>query len=102
MGLGGLERTRNTTEFLHDASYFRLKTISLGYNLPKSLVKYALLSGARLSFSATNIFTISSYDGDPEVFRDAGSAQARNLSPNVSYLTPPQSRSYTIQLNLNF
>jgi TonB-linked SusC/RagA family outer membrane protein len=102
MGLSGLERTRNTTEFLHSATYFRMKNISLGYNLPRDLISKIHLSTARLSFSATNIFTISEYDGDPEIFRDLGSAQQRNLSANVSYLTPPQSRSYTLALNLNF
>jgi TonB-dependent starch-binding outer membrane protein SusC len=102
LGLSGLERTRNTTEFLHSASYFRLKNISLGYNLPRNLINKIRLSSARISFSATNVFTISEYDGDPEIFRDLGSSQQRNLSANVSYLTPPQSRSYTIGLNLNF
>jgi TonB-linked SusC/RagA family outer membrane protein len=102
LGLTSLARTRNTTEYLHSASYFRMKIVSFGYNLPQKLLKKMHLSNARIALSASNLFTISEYDGDPEIFRDAGSSQARNISPNVTYLTPPQSRNYTLSLNLNF
>jgi TonB-linked SusC/RagA family outer membrane protein len=102
LGLTSLARTRNTTEYLHSASYFRMKIVSFGYNLPQQLLKKLRLSNARIALSASNLFTISEYDGDPEIFRDAGSSQARNISPNVTYLTPPQSRNYTLSLNVNF
>ncbi|HYC28211.1 MAG TPA: hypothetical protein VEB42_05330, partial [Chitinophagaceae bacterium] len=102
LGLSGLTQSRNTTEFLHDASYFRMKVISIGYRLPASLVKKVHLSNARIAFSVSNVFTITSYDGDPEIIRDLSSSQQRNLSANVSYLTAPQSRNYTLNLNLNF
>jgi TonB-dependent starch-binding outer membrane protein SusC len=102
LGLSGLAQSRNTTEFLHDASYFRMKVISLGYRLPANLVRKLHLTNARFSLSASNVFTISSYDGDPEILRDLSSSQQRNLSPNVTYLTAPQSRNYTLNLNLTF
>ena len=102
LGLGGIERTRNTTEFLHSASYFRMKVISLGYRIPQNLTRKLHISNARLGLSAGNVFTLSDYKGDPEIFRDATSSQQRNISPNVTYLTPPQSRTYTLNLNLNF
>jgi TonB-linked SusC/RagA family outer membrane protein len=102
LGLTSLQRTRNTTEYLHSATYFRMKVVSLGYRLPQQLLKKLHLTNARIALSASNVFTLSKYDGDPEVFRDAGSSQARNISPNVTYLTPPQSKNYTLSLNLNF
>lgn len=102
VGLGGIVRTRNTTEFLHSASYFRMKVISFGYRLPQNLIRKLRIANARLGLSAGNVFTISEYKGDPEIFRDATSSQQRNVSPNVTYLTPPQSRTYTLNLNLNF
>jgi hypothetical protein len=74
----------------------------LAYRLPQQLLKKFHLTNARIALSASNLFTLSKYDGDPEVFRDAGSSQARNISPNVTYLTPPQSKNYTLSLNLNF
>lgn len=42
------------------------------------------------------------YSGEPEIMRDVDSAQKRNLSLNVTYLTPPQARTYTIGLSVNF
>lgn len=102
LGLSNIARSRNTTEYLHSASYFRLKVISIGYRLPQGLLRKLHASGGRIALSASNIFTISEFKGDPEVFRDATSSQQRNISPNVSYLTPPQSRNYTLSLNLNF
>ena len=102
LGLSGLTQVRNTTEFLHDASYFRMKVVSFGYRLPQSFIRKVRLSNARVAFSASNLFTISKYDGDPEVLRDLSSSQQRNVSPNITYLTAPQSRNYTMSINLNF
>ncbi|SKB35286.1 SusC/RagA family TonB-linked outer membrane protein [Daejeonella lutea] len=101
LGSSGLERVRNTTETLYDGSYFRLKTVNLGYTFPTTLVKRLKLSSARLSLSASNLFTITKFPGDPEIYRDLGNAQQRNLSANVSYLTTPQSRGFTLGLNVN-
>ena len=44
------------------------KTLSLGYNLPKSVVNKALIKDARVFFSGSNLLTFSKYkDADPEV-----------------------------------
>ena len=52
-----------STKFLESASYFRLDNLSLSYNLPKSVAKFADL---RFTFSCQNLFTITSYKGmDP-------------------------------------
>jgi TonB-linked SusC/RagA family outer membrane protein len=102
LGFSGLTQVRNTTEFLHDASYFRLKVVNFGYRLPQNLVRKLHLTNARIALSASNLFIITDYDGDPEILRDLGSSQQRNISPNVTYLTAPQSRNYTISINLNF
>lgn len=102
LGLGNLAQSRNTTEWLHSATYFRMKVVSFGYRIPKNIIKHLRLTNARLALSASNIFTLSKYDGDPEVLRDLSSSQQRNISPNVTYLTAPQSRNYTLSINLNF
>jgi TonB-linked SusC/RagA family outer membrane protein len=64
--------------WLFDASYFRVKTISLGYNVPKSLVNKYSLSSLKLYLAAENPFTIRGdkrmKDFDPET----GSGRARN------------------------
>jgi TonB-linked SusC/RagA family outer membrane protein len=93
----------NTSLFLFDASYLRLRQATLGYNFKDVKRGKVELSNIRLAFTAFNIFTLTDFPGlDPEVVRDFENAQDRNLSPNVTYLTPPQERSYNLQLSFNF
>ncbi|MBK6267280.1 TonB-dependent receptor [Marivirga sp. S37H4] len=92
----------NSTLFLYDASYLRLRSLSLGYNLPSSLVQRYNLNNVRISFTGSNLLTFTKYPGDPEIARDFQNAQDRNLSPNVSFLTPPQQRAYMLGLNIGF
>ncbi len=103
LGNGGLATTANTTEDLYDASFLRLKSLSIGYTLPDAWVKKMRLSSVRLGLTGTNLFCVTGYDGlDPEIFRDMENAQQKNLSANVTYLSLPQSRNYTFNLNVTF
>jgi TonB-linked SusC/RagA family outer membrane protein len=54
-----------STQFLQNGSYVRLKNISLSYSLPKDMLKFANL---KLTVSAQNLLTITDYIGyDPEI-----------------------------------
>ncbi|GHU75715.1 SusC/RagA family TonB-linked outer membrane protein [Bacteroidia bacterium] len=97
LGGTGIEASRNTSEYLHDASFLRLKNLSIGYNLPVwQKVKI------RIYAQASNILTLKAYDGEPEIIRDMESSRDRNVSANVTYLSPPQARTFAFGLNLNF
>ncbi|HWK98395.1 MAG TPA: TonB-dependent receptor [Parapedobacter sp.] len=107
LGNSGINQARNTTEYLHDAGFLRLKNINLGYSLKGEFMNRLRIQDIRIYGQATNLLTLfneyfSKYSGEPEIMRDVTSAQARNLSLNVTYLTPPQARTYTIGLNVNF
>lgn len=103
LGNSGIATTANTTEDLYDASFLRLKSLSIGYTLPEAWVKKMRLSSVRLGLTGTNLFCITGYDGlDPEIFRDMENAQQKNLSANVTYLSLPQSRNFTFNLNVTF
>lgn len=53
---------------LHSASYVRLKNVTLGYTLPKTLTSKIHASNARVYFNGTNLLTFSKYKtADPEV-----------------------------------
>ena len=66
-GLDLTDAMEYSTRHIHNASYLRLKTLSLGYNLPKSVVNKALIKDARVFFSGS-LLTFSKYkDADPEV-----------------------------------
>lgn len=74
--------------FMQDASFVRLQSVSLSYNLPKKWFgKY--MQGAALRLDGQNLFTITKYDGiDPET---DGYAAAY---PNV--------KTYTVGIDLKF
>ncbi len=93
----------NTDLWLHDGTYARLRNLSLGYNLPDSFLKKVKLGTARISIAANNILTLTKFVGlDPEISRDFENATDRNMSPNITYLTAPQQKSYTFSLNIGF
>jgi TonB-linked SusC/RagA family outer membrane protein len=56
---------------IYDASYIKLKSITLNYDFPSKLLDRAKISNASIYFSASNLFTITNYPGpDPEVSND--------------------------------
>ncbi len=53
---------------MHNASFLRLKNVTLAYNLPKSLVSRIGVANTRVYFNGTNLLTFSKYKiADPEV-----------------------------------
>ncbi len=53
---------------MHDASFLRLKNVTLGYNLPKPLLSKIGVSNTRVYFNGSNLLTFSKYKiADPEV-----------------------------------
>ena len=57
----------NTIFPIRDASYVRLKTLSLAYNLPRNLIETIGMRNAKVFLHGQNLITASSYDGlDPE------------------------------------
>jgi TonB-linked SusC/RagA family outer membrane protein len=59
-----------STAFLEDGSFLRLKTLQLGYALPKTICQKLTLGGMEVYIQGTNLFTLTKYKGlDPEVSR---------------------------------
>ncbi len=82
--------------YVHDASYFRLKNIQLGYTLPQSLTRKAFIEKLRVYVAAENLITFTKYWGfDPEV-------ASSGTSLGVDYGVYPQARVFTVGLNLSF
>jgi TonB-linked SusC/RagA family outer membrane protein len=65
----GAEKT--SSRFLEDGSFFRLRNLTLAYNLPQTFLERIKMSGARIYASADNLWTLSRFSGmDPEVRLD--------------------------------
>ncbi len=82
---------------VEDASFVRLKNITLSYSPGIKNKKY--IKGLRLFVTATNLLTITNYSGyDPEV-----SAEVDNgLNPGVDNATYPSTVSLSTGLNIKF
>lgn len=101
--LGSTTPWINTDQWLHDGSFVRLRNLTLSYRLNRGQLDKLGLRGAQISFVGTNLLTFTRFPGlDPEIARDFENATDRNMSVNITYLTPPQERTYSIRLNVNF
>ena len=59
---------QKSSRHMHPADFTRLKSITLGYNLPHHLLGKVRLSGARVYFNGANLWTLAKYKiYDPEV-----------------------------------
>ena len=86
------KNNRVSDRFLESGDYLRLKSITVGYTLPKKYTKKALMEEVRFSVSGQNLYTFTRYKGlDPEV---GGSG----IDSNVYPLT----RNFTFGLNITF
>jgi len=87
-----------STRVVEDGSFLRLKTVSLGYSLPKSLLEKVNITSARVYTSAQNLLTFTKYSGyDPEV-----SVRNSALTPGFDFSAYPRARTITLGLSVTF
>ena len=90
------------SEFIEDASYLRLNTLTLGYTIPKQLTKKIGISNLRVYFTGGNLFCLTGYDGsDPDVNTRPGGNNGFP-TPNYDWNSYPRARTYTFGLNVAF
>lgn len=76
---GGYTNYLTSTRYLEDASYFKVKNITLGYSIPKTLLAKVGIDQARVFVTLDNFFTVSDYSG---------------YDPEFSYSSSPSAASY--------
>lgn len=91
------------SRFVENASYLRLKSLSLGYNLPRSLFTHIKhIQGLRIYGTAQNLLTFTSYKGtDPEVNAHTTSATAINTGGGLDFNSFPAFRTYALGIRLS-
>ncbi len=91
-------------EFVHDASYIKLKELSIGYDFPKKTLRKILplkgergvFTSLRLSFVARNLcFLMKNAPGNPE-----GGYDTSMFSQALDFLAVPYARTYGLTLNI--
>ncbi|MEP1891724.1 MAG: SusC/RagA family TonB-linked outer membrane protein, partial [Cyclobacteriaceae bacterium] len=92
---------RFSSRWIEDGSYVRLKSLALGYTLPKAWVSKMNVRSFRIYVSGQNLWTATNYSGvDPEVsFRSSG-AQDSNRNLGLDFASYPMAKSYTVGLSI--
>jgi TonB-linked SusC/RagA family outer membrane protein len=99
VGGGNVDNVRNSSRFVEDGSYIRLKSITLSYNFNPEKLKRAGIGKLSVYTTGQNLLTFTKYSGfDPEV--NAFGTSATELG--VDYGTYPQARTLTAGLNVEF
>lgn len=88
--------SNNSTRWLYDGSYIRLRNVTLGYTLPTRVSNLLKISSARLFVTGMNLWITTKYPGDPEV----NTATLGNIAGGQDFYTIPQPRSITVGLNI--
>ena len=87
-----------SSRYVEDGSYLRLKTISLGYNIPETLIRRFKLTTLRVYVLGQNLATWTNYSGwDPEVNTDY---RAGNRNQGGDFYAAPQIKTITFGINI--
>lgn len=90
---------KNSTYFIEDGSYLRVKDISLSYNFRNNFLKKLGVTRFQPYFTATNLLTWTSYKGmDPEVNQWGNNGAVQG----IDWGTYPHSKSFVFGLNVEF
>ena len=85
-------------EFVHDASYIKLKELSLGYSFPVSMLRRTPLTQLKLSFVARNLcFLMKHTPGNPD-----GGYDTTMFSQALDYMAVPYTRTFGFTVNVGF
>ncbi|HSD07010.1 TonB-dependent receptor [Flavobacterium sp.] len=89
--------------FLENGSYFRIKTIQLGYALPSSLTDKVKIDKLRFYLAGDNLFTETNYSGyNPDVSKGNSNASLALGGRGIDYKSYPLSKTITFGMQLNF
>ena len=87
------------SRWVEDASYTRLKNITLAYSLPASIISKIGMSKLRAYVTGTNLLTITDYTGyDPEI----SSFNSNDASLGIDFGSYPTSKTFTVGVDLTF
>ncbi len=90
---------RNSTYFVEDGSYIRVKDISLSYDIRGKWMKKLGISKVQPYFTASNLITFTHYSGmDPEVNQWGNNGHVQG----IDWGTYPHCKSYVFGLNVEF
>jgi TonB-linked SusC/RagA family outer membrane protein len=93
-----------STRYIQDGSYLRMRSLMIGYSLPKTITESLSLQNIRFYFVGRNLLTFTDYPFyDPEIGSNAvGTGGNINTSRGVDNGYYPQARSYMLGIQIDF
>jgi TonB-linked SusC/RagA family outer membrane protein len=99
VGGGNVDNVRNSTRFVENGTYVRLKALTLSYGIIENNPKIKAIKNLSVYVTGQNLLTFTSYSGfDPEVNAYGNSA----VEQGIDYGTYPQAITLIFGLNLEF
>ncbi|MBC3541060.1 SusC/RagA family TonB-linked outer membrane protein [Rufibacter sediminis] len=99
LAAGGLDNGIFSSNIVEDASYIRLKNVTLGYQVPTALTQRIKVKNLRVYASATNLWTHTDYSGyDPE----ANTFGQNTAIFGVDRGGYPMAKTYLVGVNIGF
>ncbi|MDR1370661.1 MAG: TonB-dependent receptor [Dysgonamonadaceae bacterium] len=88
-----------SSRLLFDASYVRIKDITLSYDFPQSITRHIFMKGLNAYFNVSNLYTFTDYPGyDPEASSTGDAVTKAGFDEGVY----PLARTYTLGLKVSF
>lgn len=98
---GNHDSNQQSSRYLEDGSYIRLRNVTLGYQIPTSWLSKIKISSARIFVSGDNLWTGTKFSGiDPEVVL-APDDNDPNVVPGSSSFRYPISKKILFGVNIS-
>jgi TonB-linked SusC/RagA family outer membrane protein len=96
--------TYTTDQYLQEATYIRLRSLSLSYTLPKAITQKYKIQSLQIFGTAENLWTINPHHffGDPEVGIGSAEGLTVNIPGQATLWSYPSTRQFTFGVNITF
>lgn len=90
---------KNSDYRIYDATYLKIKNITLSYTLSRAMLKNTMLQNAKIYFSVDNL---AQFDNYPGITPEANNYGNQTTQQGVDYTTYPLSKRFVIGASLTF
>jgi hypothetical protein len=87
--LGNTNNYRNSTFWMKNGAFLRLRNVEIGFSLPESVLRKMKISGARVFFNGINLLTwsplLKNYNLDPETITGYPALKSFNFGTTINF-----------------
>lgn len=94
--------SQNSENFIEDATFMKLRYVTLSYDLPKSLLKKVNIDKLQLFVTGRNLLMFTDYSGvDPEI-ATFGASVSGSGAIGLDNLSTPNTKGFDLGIKINF